>query len=108
VTFFYSETAISLRVTVSLHDALPIYRCKGEHAVPSVLSRAMTRCAETTCCADDSGRWMRPLRSRTASLAMNPVSNDTVLSDGWRSEEHTSELQSRLDLVCRLLLQKKI
>src|SRR6267378_975687 len=27
--------------------------------------------------------------------------------DGWRSEEHTSELQSRRDLVCRLLLEKK-
>src|SRR2546421_10197650 len=26
---------------------------------------------------------------------------------GWRSEEHTSELQSRSDLVCRLLLEKK-
>src|SRR5699024_12270706 len=28
-------------------------------------------------------------------------------SDGARSEEHTSELQSRFDLVCRLLLEKK-
>src|SRR5699024_11968861 len=27
--------------------------------------------------------------------------------NGWRSEEHTSELQSRFDLVCRLLLEKK-
>src|SRR5438105_9290101 len=29
------------------------------------------------------------------------------LAHGWRSEEHTSELQSRVDLVCRLLLEKK-
>src|SRR6266704_3994730 len=29
------------------------------------------------------------------------------LNAGWRSEEHTSELQSRFDLVCRLLLEKK-
>src|SRR5699024_11893267 len=29
------------------------------------------------------------------------------LLDNWRSEEHTSELQSRFDLVCRLLLEKK-
>src|SRR5207249_11232445 len=28
-------------------------------------------------------------------------------TDSWRSEEHTSELQSRFDLVCRLLLEKK-
>src|SRR3989449_7674787 len=32
---------------------------------------------------------------------------DKVLEDGDRSEEHTSELQSRLHLVCRLLLEKK-
>src|SRR5260370_1847013 len=30
-----------------------------------------------------------------------------VLSEPWRSEEHTSELQSHLNLVCRLLLEKK-
>ena len=30
-----------------------------------------------------------------------------ILSNGHRSEEHTSELQSRSDLVCRLLLEKK-
>src|SRR5438034_7438110 len=30
-----------------------------------------------------------------------------ILGDGWRSEEHTSELQSHSDLVCRLLLEKK-
>src|SRR5690349_22158359 len=33
--------------------------------------------------------------------------HDTVLNLGNRSEEHTSELQSRRDLVCRLLLEKK-
>src|SRR5258707_1766491 len=32
---------------------------------------------------------------------------DTALGDHWRSEEHTSELQSRQYLVCRLLLEKK-
>src|SRR2546428_669810 len=32
---------------------------------------------------------------------------ETVLAEGGRSEEHTSELQSRSDLVCRLLLEKK-
>src|SRR5687768_18242846 len=32
---------------------------------------------------------------------------DVVLTHGFRSEEHTSELQSRLHLVCRLLLEKK-
>src|SRR5699024_11462463 len=36
---------------------------------------------------------------------LNAVINDVAL--GVRSEEHTSELQSRFDLVCRLLLEKK-
>src|SRR5207247_4556701 len=43
-------------------------------------------------------------------LVMNTVRNDEVLSRDLfkaRSEEHTSELQSRVDLVCRLLLEKK-
>src|SRR5699024_11492186 len=34
-------------------------------------------------------------------------SADKCLAAHWRSEEHTSELQSRFDLVCRLLLEKK-
>ena len=32
---------------------------------------------------------------------------DTPINNPYRSEEHTSELQSRFDLVCRLLLEKK-
>src|SRR5204862_7333354 len=36
-----------------------------------------------------------------------PESNELRVAGGERSEEHTSELQSRRDLVCRLLLEKK-
>src|SRR2546429_6645247 len=52
--------------------------------------------SSTTCSA--SWRWCAPRpiwRSRGCTCA------------SWRSEEHTSELQSRLHLVCRLLLEKK-
>src|SRR5215813_5676352 len=56
---------------------------------------------------------VRPLSSRVASRC--PLSRslrarslpETVSRLGWRSEEHTSELQSRPHLVCRLLLEKK-
>src|SRR5207249_8640819 len=66
-----------------------------------------------------------PIRSRIAYAAAHVVSDPHAtcdpLSDArldwdatlgyrrylWRSEEHTSELQSRFDLVCRLLLEKK-
>src|SRR5438105_12218332 len=41
------------------------------------------------------------------SLEINPYLTIMGLADRVRSEEHTSELQSRVDLVCRLLLEKK-
>src|SRR5207247_10839289 len=40
-----------------------------------------------------------PIRTRTSRTTSRPTAS--------RSEEHTSELQSRVDLVCRLLLEKK-
>src|SRR3989449_3270240 len=40
-------------------------------------------------------------------LTMAPLPQDSKRKVLWRSEEHTSELQSRLHLVCRLLLEKK-
>src|SRR2546421_7553845 len=47
-------------------------------------------------------------RQINASARMNFGFNTTANKmRGWRSEEHTSELQSRSDLVCRLLLEKK-
>src|SRR5438067_4956158 len=51
-----------------------------------------------------SHRWQRP---RHPSLRRQQVGGPARSSYGRRSEEHTSELQSRFDLVCRLLLEKK-
>src|SRR5256884_979754 len=44
---------------------------------------------------------------RLPSARRANADHDIVLRDRLRSEEHTSELQSRLHLVCRLLLEKK-
>src|SRR2546429_2813462 len=44
---------------------------------------------------------------RAASVVRLPAPRDRLSVRGARSEEHTSELQSRLHLVCRLLLEKK-
>src|SRR5437868_12575270 len=49
----------------------------------------------------ESARMLPTLRS------MPPVRITNVIATDMRSEEHTSELQSRFDLVCRLLLEKK-
>src|SRR5207249_10824810 len=85
-----STSAIS---TLSLHDALPILtllqRFREEQD-------GRERRAEVVCEIHDE---IEPVRAGQNGL-------DLVV-DLARSEEHTSELQSRFDLVCRLLLEKK-
>src|SRR2546421_5463967 len=61
--------------------------------------------------SERSAQAQRPLR-RARHSACRPTSGNPSRSPRWicageRSEEHTSELQSRSDLVCRLLLEKK-
>src|SRR5260370_29918446 len=78
--FFFNDTATTEIYTLSLHDALPI----------SLIDRAAgTR----------SQRRRQGIKSR--------VLRRGAASRNYRSEEHTSELQSHLNLVCRLLLEKK-
>src|SRR2546427_8621700 len=86
--FFFNDTATTEIYTLSLHDALPIcsflcFLC----SVPDFVARYR-------------------------ESVMQPASKLTIA--GWgcllqsnRSEEHTSELQSQSNLVCRLLLEKK-
>src|SRR5260370_32585340 len=61
--------------------------------------------------SQDNGRAMAyapPCPRRTSlSSSARPAHQLRVLLVGLRSEEHTSELQSHLNLVCRLLLEKK-
>src|SRR5699024_11886351 len=82
---------------LSLHDALPISlvgRPGGElrHSGLADINEA----------AETLGRIVEEMDRRISSLATN--FRDSLVP---RSEEHTSELQSRFDLVCRLLLEKK-
>src|SRR5207249_6878854 len=51
-------------------------------------------------------RAWRPSTSSMLAFPQVDVADDVIRAD-LRSEEHTSELQSRFDLVCRLLLEKK-
>src|SRR2546430_12042423 len=69
--FFFNDTATTEIYTLSLHDALPIWRPRRRNWTPATRKRRAW-CARTC-----------------------------------RSEEHTSELQSQSNLVCRLLLEKK-
>src|SRR5256885_7544843 len=76
--FFFNDTATTEIYTLSLHDALPILTVESSVADSGAV-----------------GIRFRFLRRRTEP------------GDRKRSEEHTSELQSPCNLVCRLLLEKK-
>src|SRR3712207_7056035 len=89
--FFFNDTATTEIYTLSLHDALPISRRgaarRGPQGAPPRPKRLLPAPDPTA----------HPLRG-IAGPAHGPPP---------RSEEHTSELQSRQYLVCRLLLEKK-
>src|SRR5256885_10490791 len=90
--FFFNDTATTEIYTLSLHDALPIS--------PSRFDPTSDRCALTTLPPlPGQERRTKPRRS----FAQPPTTFPTT----GRSEEHTSELQSPCNLVCRLLLEKK-
>src|SRR5437773_8522031 len=84
--------------TLSLHDALPISH-RLEHAIsPRVeLKLAEALGMPSTC----------PHGNPIPGMASPPPVEPFPLAQAKRSEEHTSELQSHHDLVCRLLLEKK-
>src|SRR3712207_8554177 len=100
--FFFNDTATTEIYTLSLHDALPI------SAVSSRCSRGSA--SRSAACCTSSSESSRsgspaPWRTRAGRLRAAQVRRRRPAPD--RSEEHTSELQSRQYLVCRLLLEKK-
>src|SRR2546429_4327237 len=90
--FFFNDTATTEIYTLSLHDALPISPW-AFHLVASL---------------DSFTQWLPGFVSPILCTYVHhnsPPASPSPLPR--RSEEHTSELQSRLHLVCRLLLEKK-
>src|SRR5205085_11577512 len=88
---FFNATSTPEIYTLSLHDALPIfYRILTERVLRS-LPRAESSDGKT--------------ESLTRGVVRDKVFGRFV--ELFRSEEHTSELQSQSNLVCRLLLEKK-
>src|SRR5207249_11723149 len=90
---------ISKIYTLSLHDALPIYRGGGR--------RTARHAAGAPLPLRRRGPRLLPCAHGRAATALPRLQEGTVPQRRPRSEEHTSELQSRFDLVCRLLLEKK-
>src|SRR5688572_31874399 len=90
LSFFFNDTATTEIYTLSLHDALPISPA-SQRTVDTEGSRHPA-CRASEWRDDHGGR-----------LVMVEI----ISPEGRRSEEHTSELQSQSNLVCRLLLEKK-
>src|SRR5438034_10386474 len=77
--FFFNDTATTEIYTLSLHDALPIYGLR------------------------QAGVFVNRHEGHVRGGGVLLLAGEHI----FRSEEHTSELQSHSDLVCRLLLEKK-
>src|SRR5262249_60528055 len=87
--FFFNDTPTTEIYTLSLHDALPICFAEFDRSSRSLIARRRGR------------------RSRAAAAEPSLPASPSRPRRTDRSEEHTSELQSLTNLVCRLLLEKK-
>src|SRR5256885_899973 len=97
IFFFFNDTATTEIYTLSLHDALPIsdvqqagFVVLKSPDIPSIL-------VETAFISN----------AQEERQLSNPEYQARMAASILRSEEHTSELQSPCNLVCRLLLEKK-
>src|SRR5207249_10803985 len=100
-SLFITDPATTAIYTLSLHDALPIF--DNNSNLTDLLN-------ETSYVVQPSIDALAEFKVQTNAYSAEfgrgngAILNATIKS---RSEEHTSELQSRFDLVCRLLLEKK-
>src|SRR3989454_3769166 len=88
--FFFNDTATTEIYTLSLHDALPIWYHETRRRHPLAVD----------------GNVLEGIRAERKAMSHLREIADRIV-DTSRSEEHTSELQSPCNLVCRLLLEKK-
>src|SRR5205085_10101964 len=100
--FSFTPPATPQLYTLSLHDALPISARSAHRPPREPASRASMRFCGSSCPVNPTAR---------ATVIPAPghgcPNTRSVWRSARRSEEHTSELQSQSNLVCRLLLEKK-
>src|SRR5206468_11804326 len=104
----FTHTSTSELYSLSLHDALPISRRAGDgligthHVLQAIFDDTQSLAALVLTAL---GVTVQAVADKIAEIGVAGTT-DADNAD-TRSEEHTSELQSRSDLVCRLLLEKK-
>src|SRR5260370_29169256 len=100
--FFFNDTATTEIYTLSLHDALPIWQHLDDFlAVDAAVLELGGGPGQVVVEFVAAGK-----EGLEVDEVLQPALLVQVVDEG-RSEEHTSELQSHLNLVCRLLLEKK-
>src|SRR5690606_42031205 len=102
------QPATTATYSLSLHDALPIY---VRNTAPAASVNAEQAVAENAVADGPTNAALdalniKPIDASARSLQFSSTSNTPLKTFVPRSEEHTSELQSRENLVCRLLLEK--
>src|SRR5690606_41056330 len=101
--FLFNASATHVLYTLSLHDALPILYDQGEAMLQKII--------QPLSIGEQRNVWVERLSSlydsHSKHFPTHKNKNELKKVLLQRSEEHTSELQSRENLVCRLLLEKK-
>src|SRR5205085_11209726 len=107
ICFFFNPESLTDFYTLSLHDALPIYLRLDESRREGVDGHPFARELLRERLRERRDPRLRCHVVRLTEVSDLPDHRRDVHDAPVRSEEHTSELQSQSNLVCRLLLEKK-
>src|SRR5256886_4768028 len=106
--FFFNDTPTTEISTLPLHDALPIPRRRARRPPLRLDQRRGAPDAQSRRGSHDLRQGThRAVRFQAAESRTDARHVSDAVRRDLRSEEHTSELQSQSNLVCRLLLEKK-